>query len=69
MKYILEIEPGTPEHPGRALTSISLNTIHFNVSGHMNWQTREEVEKFLHKWRNHFFGLQTLRIALVNKAV
>jgi len=56
-EYVLEL------YPGRALTSISYKTINFNVTGHWKFKTKDEIEKFLMVWKNHFFGLDTLTVA------
>jgi hypothetical protein len=54
--YVLEI------WPGRALTAITPNTIHFNIAGERRFGTADEANGFLETWRNHFFGMHTLTI-------
>lgn len=53
--------------PGRALTSISRNTIYFNITGHMEFDSRQEASAFLERWKNHFFGVQSLTIARIER--
>lgn len=44
----------------RCLTSITYISISFNISGHMEFGSMEEVQEFRDKWKEHFFNLDTL---------
>jgi hypothetical protein len=63
--YVLELPPR--EKPPRCLTGISHSGIQFNVSGHREFQTLEEIEAFKQQWKKHFFDLNKLTILEVEK--
>lgn len=49
-KYILAFK----NEQGRALIGISFGYIGFNITGHMEFDSVEEVEAFRTQWKHHF---------------
>ncbi len=58
--YLLELLPS--ERPPRCLVSISPSGIAFNITGHREFESLEEVEAFKKQWKHHFFNLELLAV-------
>jgi hypothetical protein len=51
----------------RALTSISYNTINFNISGWKEFEDISKIDMFRKIWNSHFFGLWRLETVKVTE--